>query len=254
MAVTARQAVELFHLVFLRALVAKGDDKGLFAVKGGANLRFFFGSVRYSEDIDLDVTVVARSTLKNRIDRLLPSPIVAAPLRAHGIEAVDVSAPKQSETTQRWKVGLRVEGIPVPLRTKIEFSRRDRVEGAAFEAVDAAITRSYSLSPFLATHYGAEKAIAQKVLALAGRSEPQARDVFDLSHLFARSGAAANLSTAADKARLPAAIERATSLSFDEYSSQVVAYLDPEQRPIFAGRHAWEAMQDAVVSRLEALR
>ena len=32
---TARQHVELFHLVFLRALVARGEDKGLFALKGG---------------------------------------------------------------------------------------------------------------------------------------------------------------------------------------------------------------------------
>ena len=52
MAWTVRQVVEMFHLVFLRALVAKGDDKALFALKGGCNLRFYFGSLRYSEDID----------------------------------------------------------------------------------------------------------------------------------------------------------------------------------------------------------
>jgi hypothetical protein len=48
-AFSARQHVEFFHLVFLRALVARGEDKGLFALKGGSNLRFFFRSVRYSE-------------------------------------------------------------------------------------------------------------------------------------------------------------------------------------------------------------
>jgi len=48
-----RQRVELFHLVFLRALVAKGEDKALFCLKGGCNLRFYFESIRYSEDIDL---------------------------------------------------------------------------------------------------------------------------------------------------------------------------------------------------------
>jgi hypothetical protein len=46
---TTRQAVETFHLVFLRALVAKGEHKALIALKGGCNLRFYFGSVRYSE-------------------------------------------------------------------------------------------------------------------------------------------------------------------------------------------------------------
>ena len=54
MALSARQSIELFHLVFLRALVAKGEDKTLIALKGGCNLRFYFDSVRYSEDIDFD--------------------------------------------------------------------------------------------------------------------------------------------------------------------------------------------------------
>jgi predicted nucleotidyltransferase component of viral defense system len=250
---SAQQAIELFHLVFLRALVAKGEDKGLFAVKGGCNLRFFFGSVRYSEDIDFDVVIVAKETLKNRVDRLLASPTVVAPLRARGIEVVDVSTPKQTETTQRWKAELRVDGIPLALRTKIEFSRRDDIDGATFEAVDAAIARAYALSPFPATHYAAAKAITQKIHALAGRSEPQARDVFDLSHLFAIPKTTAVLS-AVERARLSTAIERAMGISFDEYAAQVVAYLAPDQRELFAGRDAWNAMQDAVVSKLDSLR
>src|SRR5260221_5480236 len=125
---SARQCAEMFHLVFLRALVARGEDKGLFALKGGCNLRFFFQSVRYSEDIDIDVVVVAKDTLKRKVDRLLSAPLVASPLRSQGIEIVETSAPKQTETTQRWKVGLRAPGMAVPLRTKIEFSRRDAVE------------------------------------------------------------------------------------------------------------------------------
>ncbi len=252
MALSARQHVELFHLVFLRALVARGEDKGLFALKGGCNLRFFFRSVRYSEDIDLDVTVVAKATLQKNIDRLLQSPTVLAPLRVRGIELVEVSAPKQTDTTQRWKAGLRAAAFPIPLRTKIEFSRRDRVEGAAFEAIEGDFLRPYALSPFPATHYATTAAVVQKIQALAGRSEPQARDVFDLNHLLAMPGAAGGL-PAAGRARVPVAIERAMGISFDEYASQVVAYLDPEQREIFASRDAWNAMQDAVVSRLEAL-
>ncbi|MGE0547346.1 MAG: hypothetical protein AB7O24_08975 [Kofleriaceae bacterium] len=39
---TARQIVELVHLVFVRALFANLSDKRLLAVKGGINLRFFF--------------------------------------------------------------------------------------------------------------------------------------------------------------------------------------------------------------------
>ncbi len=43
-------------------------------------------------------------------------------------------------------------------------------------------------------------------------------------------------------------------LSFDEYSSQVVAYLEPSHTEVYAGRETWEAMQQDVVARLEALR
>jgi hypothetical protein len=43
-----RQSVELFHLVFLRALFATAEDRERVALKGGCNLRFYFGSVRYS--------------------------------------------------------------------------------------------------------------------------------------------------------------------------------------------------------------
>src|SRR5262245_61830738 len=147
--ISDRAAVEFFHLVFLRALVGKGQDKSLFAVKGGCNLRFYFGSVRYSEDIDLDVTVVAKGTLRNKVDRLLGSPLVTAPLKTRGLEVTEVSAPKQTETTQRWKVGLKVGGRSLALRTKIEFSRRGTVDGTSFEVVPAEVLRPYGLTPFL---------------------------------------------------------------------------------------------------------
>jgi hypothetical protein len=44
------------------------------------------------------------------------------------------------------------------------------------------------------------------------------------------------------------------SLSFDDYASQVVAFLDPTQRELFAGRAAWDAMQAGVALRLEELQ
>jgi hypothetical protein len=95
-ALADRAAVEFFHLVFLRALVGKGQDKALVALKGGCNLRFYFGSVRYSEDIDFDVAVISKETLKNKVERLLQSPLVGAPLKTQGLIVQDVSAPKQT--------------------------------------------------------------------------------------------------------------------------------------------------------------
>lgn len=254
MALSARQAVELFHLVFLRALVAKGEDKALIALKGGCNLRFYFSSVRYSEDIDFDVTVISKGTLKNKVDRLLVSPLVVTPLATRGIRVVETSTPKQTETTQRWKAGLHVEGLDIPVRTKIEFSRRGEIVGAPFQAVDQTALRPYGLTPFLATHYATGAAVAQKIHALAGRTEPQARDVFDLNLLLARPDAEALVLTAPQRAWVDGAIDRAMGISFDDFTSQVVSYLDPTQAELFADVTAWNAMQDAVVARLEALR
>jgi predicted nucleotidyltransferase component of viral defense system len=248
-----RQYVELFHLVFLRALFARGEDKTSFILKGGPNLRLYFGSLRYSEDVDLDVAFTAKDTLQNKIRRLLRAPTVSAPLKAHGVTLTEISMPKQTETTQRWKAGLRVDGLAATLRTKIEFSRRASPSGQEFAAVDRELARVYALPPFLATHYGAPAALAQKIRALVGPSEPQARDVFDLHHLLARPELEAIPLGHDDKALLAPAIERAMSISFDDYVAKVVAYLDPRQAELFESRTAWDAMKNAVASRLGEL-
>ena len=254
MPLSVRQSVELFHLVFLRALVAKGDDKGRIALKGGCNLRFFFSSVRYSEDIDLDVVVIAKQTLENKVERLLQSPSVVAPLKTHGLTIVETSAPKQTETTQRWKVGLRRAGDELPIRTKIEFSRRDGIDGARFEATDREVLRPYGLTPVLASHYTTATAIRQKLHALSARTEPQARDVFDLSLLLARPDAGELRLDAVSAKWIDGAIDHAMGLSFDDYTSKVVAFLEPDHAEIYAGRGAWDAMQQDVVERLGAWR
>lgn len=250
---TLRQGAEMFHLVFLRALAAKSADKALIALKGGCNLRFYFGSVRSSEDIDFDVVVIAKETLRKRIDKLLGSPLVVAPLRSRGITMLKTSTPKQTDTTQRWKVGLSIDGLAVPVRTKIEFSRRDAIEGAKFEATPRRTVRPYGLTPVLATHYGRSSAILQKIGALARRTEPQVRDVFDLGLLFAEDAEDLDLGDE-QRASLDVAIDRAMSLSFDEYVSKVVAYLDPEQAAPYEDPAAWEELLARVVARLEALR
>ncbi|HEX9296759.1 MAG TPA: hypothetical protein VF881_13030 [Polyangiaceae bacterium] len=57
-----------------------------------------------------------------------------------------------------------------------------------------------------------------------------------------------------EKRWLPNAIENAMRISFDEYASKVIAFLDPAQRELFDGRAAWDTMQSTVVEGLETLR
>lgn len=243
-----RAAVEAFHLAFLRTLVAAPDKKAHIAVKGGCNLRFFFASPRYSEGIDLDVAVIATRTLKTNVDKLLAGNALGVQLRALGLAIVTTSAPKQTETTQRWKIEL-AGARGARLRTKIEFSRRANEDVASADAVDATLLARYRLGPVVARHYVADAAIVQKIRALAGRAETQARDVFDLALLITRSGdSLPNSGTLGGV--LDDAAQCALSLGYDEYAGQVLAYLDPEQRELYEGRAAWEQMQLAVVDAL----
>src|SRR5690349_3760099 len=114
-----RQSVELFHLLFLSHLARKIDNV-LYALKGGCNMRFYFKSVRYSEDMDIDIHIISKETLAKNVNKLLNSAPFNNILQAHGIEIVDVSSPKQTATTQRWKMTLKSIHTELPLHTKIE--------------------------------------------------------------------------------------------------------------------------------------
>lgn len=245
----ARQLVELFHLHFLRQLAA-GRDKDAYLLKGGCNLRFFFESLRYSEDLDLDVAGPSVDALQDRVERVLASTVLRDSLANLRLELARTSSPKQTETTQRWKMQLLPHGADLPLSTKVEFSRRETEEVGVLEAVDARIVRRYGLMPLLLCHYPGSAAIRQKVGALVHRREVQARDVFDLSVLFARADQAeADLALTAHLASR--AIERVLELDYEDYMGQVVAYLEPERTDEFASRPVWETIQLRVIEALE---
>lgn len=247
-----RQLVELFHLHFVRLLCA-GPQKGSFALKGGCNLRFFFESVRYSEDIDLDVAGLPVHSLKEKVTGILSGPALSMPLRSRGLSITSVSAPKQTDTTQRWKVGLAVEGHSTGLHTKIEFSRRATTEEAKVEPVAATVLAEHKLMPLLAPHYPLAAAQRQKVSALVGRTIVQARDVFDLAVLFARVGGSVE-ALHPIRSELPKAIERVMEISYADFKSQVVSYLAPDHVQTYGSPEDWDALQMQVIEHLEKAR
>ncbi len=242
------QSVEQFHLLFL-VQISRRVDKRALVVKGGCNLRFFLKSVRYSADMDLDVGSLDTQLLRDRVREVLASRPFRQILQARGIEIEHVTEHKQTDTTQRWKLGLGAHGTPVPLPTKIEFSRRGLDEGVAFGSVDPGIARAYQLPPLMLSHYDDDAAVRQKVGALAGRPETQARDVFDLHHLLALGPGAAGLG-ALDKGLLARASTNALSVDFGMFKSQVLAYLPPEDQARFDSSSVWDAM---VLEVIEAL-
>lgn len=242
------QAVERFHLLLLSQLGAR-IPKNLCVLKGGCNLRFFLGSIRYSEDIDFDVKTVGRETLRKNVNTILESQSFNTILRAQRLAIVDWSAPKQTDTVQRWKVRIQLAGTEQEAPTKIEFSRRRIDPGALLEPVNGQLVAAYGLSPILANHYSKETALLQKVSALAHRSETQARDVFDLK-LLIDAGAKPPDKDRKLAAEFSSAGERAGSISFGEFKSQVVAYLPPEWQEYYRTAKAWNKLQEQVINAL----
>lgn len=242
-----RHAIEFFHLAFLHAFGAR-VDRSLFVLKGGCNLRFYWKSIRHSEDMDFDLRTISVATLRSNVDRVLDGQALAQTLQTVGLRIEARSAPKQTDTTQRWKVTLSAGAVSFP--TKIEFSRRRFDAGAELAPVDPAIIRRYRLYPVLAQRYGLGAAFGQKVAALAGRTETQARDVFDLKLLLDQGAQAQG--PGIHKA-LPRAIENAMGVGYDQFAGQVLAYLEPEYQAHYQPRATWEQLQDEVVRALEGL-
>ncbi|MCC6173094.1 MAG: nucleotidyl transferase AbiEii/AbiGii toxin family protein [Gammaproteobacteria bacterium] len=249
---SARQAIEIFHLLFLRAFSAR-VDKTLFALKGGCNLRFFLKSIRYSEALDLDIRTMSVGTLRNNTDRLFEAPPFKQALRAQGIEIARTSLPKQTDTTQRWKLTLRLTESGVEVPTKIEFSRRGLEGEKLTGSVDAEIIRKYHLYPVIVQHYAAHTAFAQKVSALALREQVQARDVFDLK-LLLDAGAAGRPLPATAAAHLATAIDNALAIDYDAFAGQVLAFLESDYQEHYGKREVWAELQEQVVDALGALR
>lgn len=245
---TLRVAVEVFHLLFLQQLGTR-VPKELCVLKGGCNLRFFLRSIRYSEDMDFDVQTIARETLKKNVETILESPAFARILQVHSIAIRDWSAPKQTNTVQRWKLRLEVAGAG-ETPTKIEFSRRGIDEGAIFEPVDGQLLQQYRLAPILASHYSSDVALVQKVGALALRAETQARDVFDLKLLIDAGATLPSRDEANWRKTLALGGDRALSITFDEFQAQVVAYLPPEWQEYYGTPDTWNRLQEQVVDVL----
>ena len=235
--------IEIFHLLFLQHLTNK-LDKSLYSLKGGCNLRFFFKSIRYSEDIDLDVRIIQKETLRNKINKLLNSYDFKNCIKNYHIEINQISEPKQTETTQRWKINLKIANIANQVHTKIEFSKRHdfNKEDTNFTKIDSLLIQKYKTIPIIINHYNIKAMFNQKINALINRTETQARDVFDLQLLIDAGASLKDLDLSLKK-QLPIAIENLTNISFANFKSQVVSYLMFEYQNYYNTEQTWQKIQ-----------
>ncbi|WP_018289524.1 hypothetical protein [Verrucomicrobium sp. 3C] len=99
-----------------------------------------------------------------------------------------------------------------------------------------------NIPPLVVSHYIIDTAIEQNIRALARRSQPQARDVFDLDFLLIKRGRPLEASsewTAAAKQNL-------SSIRYSDFAANVLSFLDSSARPGFSSETAWERMRKHV--------
>jgi predicted nucleotidyltransferase component of viral defense system len=246
MATKSFELRELFHLALLRQLGTRLSGRS-YAVKGGICLRFFHLSPRLSEDMDLDiVSQVPVATLRNAVDSVIEGGAMLATLMPFGITAVKATKPKQTETTQRWKVLLQTSGNE-ELRTKVEFSRRH--EGIPFSqgVPDPNLLKHYKATTFAAQYYDATRMSAQKIAALAAEGRNALRDLFDLHHLFYTIGSKPEeVSALLDPTMPEAAAKKVASFTFEAFQEQVLPYLPADLMNLYQDSAAFDQEKDAV--------
>jgi predicted nucleotidyltransferase component of viral defense system len=238
------QLRELFHLEFLRRLSLKLKP-GQYVLKGGVNMRFFFGSPRYSEDMDLDAQGISVEILRDVVMGILNATSLRETLASFGVKgtiAPDIVKAKQTETTQRFKIHLSTSADE-DLYTKIEFSRRGIKEGAKVETVRAEIMRALRLPPLMCPHYDAAAAMLQKIDAIAGRSVTQARDIFDL-YLLNSQASLSKKRIALDRTEaLKKALSNIYAVDFRQFKDTVLSYLPQEERGPYDNAGQWDEIR-----------
>ncbi len=249
------QIREVFHLEFLRWFGRK-LDADCYVLKGGVNLRLFFKSIRYSEDMDIDLTGVRVEKVKKTVMEILAVRGFADSLKSFGIEKVvppDLAKAKQTETTQRFKIHLLTSGGE-DLFTKIEFSRRGMKGTAAVERISGEMLRAYKMAPLLVPHYDAASAVVQKIQALAQRTVLQARDIFDLFILSSQYEESGQVPMQVSKAVLKTAYDNIFLVEFPRFRDTVVAYLGADDQKAYSSPAVWDEIKLKTAHFLEEFK
>ena len=249
------QIREVFHLEFLRWFARK-LEADYYVLKGGVNLRLFFKSIRYSEDMDIDVKGARVERIKKTVMDILATRGFTDSLKSFGIERIvapDLTKAKQTETTQRFKIHLLTSGGE-DLFTKVEFSRRGVKGTVAVEQISGEMLRAYKMAPLLVSHYDAASAVAQKIEALAGRTVLQARDIFDLFVLHSQYEQSNQNKVEVSRSILKIAHDNVFMVEFPQFRDTVVAYLGAEDQKAYSSPAVWDEIKLNTAHLLEEFK
>ena len=249
------QIREVFHLEFLRWFARK-LEADRYVLKGGVNLRFFFKSIRYSEDMDIDIAGTRVEKVQKTVMEILAVRGFTASLKSFGIDKVvapNLAKAKQTETTQRFKIHLLTAGGE-DLFTKIEFSRRGIKGSQVVEPVASEVLRAYKMAPLLVPHYDAASAVQQKIHALAQRTVLQARDIFDLFLLSSQYEESKRSKIEVSRTILKTAHDNIFLVEFPRFRDTVVAYLEAEDQKAYSSPAVWDEIKLKTAHFLEEFK
>lgn len=253
--VAAREAV---HLLILQDLARLRGGRCV-TVKGGVGLRLFFGSVRYSQDMDLDGARDASPAIRDTLKGIFEDARFTRRLQQLGLRELDPGQGpnKDTQTTFRYKFGVVARGgVRYPTKVEVSFRPPHPNDRTTVESPDLTLLAQYNLGPMKVAHYVREAAVRQKIEALATRREPQARDVFDL-HLLLADGSGKDLlgflAREVRRDRLKAAHGRVLDITYKEYEGQVFEFLGEEARSRFGTESAWDDMRLGAAALIEAV-
>lgn len=267
-----REAVQAKLLMELMANAVHKE----FVLKGGLAMRAVHGSVRMTKDIDLD----ADGSFSQESVRSIVVKSIKGALRAGLIANPQVSEPKQTKTTMRWKIWGEVAGTQSPINLTIEISRRERLveghiievdlpesftkaaEGLGLSGLSAAAGQPCGASPSKTQAPSPKirvmdsQAIAMtKVLALTDIRRTAPRDLYDLFVLIeAQVEPPIALLSGVPRDRLELALNelwpKIESMTYEMFSTEVLSVM-PDVFSRAFGREEFDNLRLTVGARVQ---
>lgn len=231
-------ALELAQVQFLSSVFKKVVDREI-VLKGGFAMRVVANSARPTKDIDLH----ANGASKERVHALVTNAISDLK-KLNILDNLRVSEPKQTDTTQRWKINGQVGETPVHLT--VEVSRRGLVPKELVQSVKYE-RKGLGVPPAIIESFSPTAIAAAKFEALSSVTRESPRDFFDMDLLISMQAEppvhifAGNYSDEELRKKLEIIAEKIDKMDYDTIKSTLVPSLSPELRKNF-GREQWESM------------
>jgi len=146
------------------------------ALKGGLAMRANYGSQRFTKDIDLQSSPdVPMPRVKSIVENALKAANAAGIL-----EDVVVTAPKQTDTVQRWKVNGKVVGGGSLVNLTIEVSRRGLPPPELVSTIAYAPDKEFGQKAVMIDVYSPQAIALAKMDCILNPNRTAPRDIYDL--------------------------------------------------------------------------